>query len=190
MCLLAVTPTASCVTDRDCRDPDKCDDGTCRDACSVDPCGANAICKSRGHASSCSCPIGYTGNPRVQCLKSKFNHHYCIIATSYSCTFCIYICSSDTRRTFQSRLTLSPCSPPSVGITPSVLCTPPASTGSASTPARSPTRAPPTPSAGLTITSLSARVRLATLETRGSSALNQNVSYFRNTVFSDICLHN
>ena len=79
MCLLAVTPTASCVTDRDCRDPDKCDDGTCRDACSVDPCGANAICKSRGHASSCSCPIGYTGNPRVQCLKSKFNqNHYCI----------------------------------------------------------------------------------------------------------------
>ena len=70
--LVTVTPTAACVSDRDCRDPDKCDDGTCRDACNLDPCGANAICKSRGHASSCSCPIGYTGNPRVQCLKSKF----------------------------------------------------------------------------------------------------------------------
>ena len=66
-----VTPTPSCTIDRDCRDPEKCVDGTCRDACNVDPCGANAICKSRLHASSCTCPIGYTGNPRVQCLKSK-----------------------------------------------------------------------------------------------------------------------
>ena len=69
--LFLVTPTPSCITDRDCSDPDKCVEGTCRDACSVDPCGANAICKSRLHASSCSCPIGYTGNPRVQCVKSK-----------------------------------------------------------------------------------------------------------------------
>ena len=69
--LFSVTPTPSCITDRDCSDPDKCVEGTCRDACSVDPCGANAICKSRLHASSCSCPIGYTGNPRVQCVKSK-----------------------------------------------------------------------------------------------------------------------
>ena len=67
-----MTPTPSCLTDRDCADPHKCVDGTCRDACNVDPCGANAICKSRAHASSCSCPIGYTGNPKVQCLKSKF----------------------------------------------------------------------------------------------------------------------
>ena len=49
-----MTPVASCAVDRDCGDPDKCVDGTCRDACNVDP-----------------CPIGYTGNPRVQCLKSK-----------------------------------------------------------------------------------------------------------------------
>ena len=67
-----MTPVASCAVDRDCGDPDKCVDGTCRDACNVDPCGANAICKSRLHASSCTCPIGYTGNPQVQCVKSKY----------------------------------------------------------------------------------------------------------------------
>ena len=79
-----VTPVASCVVDRDCRDPDKCVDGTCRDACNVDPCGANAICKSRLHASSCTCPIGYTGNPQVQCLKSKYPP--CIMySTSQAC---------------------------------------------------------------------------------------------------------
>ena len=66
-----VTPTPFCTIDRDCPDPEKCVDGTCRDACNVDPCGANAICKSRLHASSCTCPIGYTGNPKVQCLKSE-----------------------------------------------------------------------------------------------------------------------
>ena len=168
-CLLAVTPTPSCVTDRDCRDPDKCVEGTCRDSCSVDPCGANAICKSRGHSSSCSCPIGYTGNPRVQCLKSKSPLNCIIIALAA-------YCARDTRRTFQSRLTWCPCSPPSVGTTLNARCTTPASTGSASTPARSLTPAPPTPSAGLTTTSLSARVRPAISETPGSSALNQNVS--------------
>ena len=89
-------------------------------------------------------------------------------------------CSSDTRRTFQSRLTWCLCSPPSVGTTPSVRCTRPASTGSASTPARSLTPAPPTPSAGLTTTSLSARVPLDISETRESSALSQNVSYSSN----------
>ena len=92
ICLIAflVTPTPACVSDRECRDPDKCVDGTCRDACNVDPCGANAICKSRGHASSCTCPIGYTGNPRVQCLKSKFvaiivmNHLIHVACYSYT----------------------------------------------------------------------------------------------------------
>lgn len=70
--LSPVTPVAACSVDRDCGDPDKCVEGTCRDACYVDPCGANAICKSRLHASTCTCPIGYTGNPQVQCLKSKY----------------------------------------------------------------------------------------------------------------------
>ena len=121
--MFVVTPTPSCVTDRDCSDPDKCVDGTCRDACRVDPCGANAICKSRLHASSCSCPIGYTGNPRVQCMKSKFLDN-CIT---------LVIC---TLRMFQSRPTLFLCSLQNVGTTPSVHCTMPASTGNVSTPVR------------------------------------------------------
>ena len=67
-----MTARPSCLSDLDCPDPDQCETGTCRDSCHLDPCGSNAICKSRAHASSCSCPIGYTGNPRVQCTKSKF----------------------------------------------------------------------------------------------------------------------
>ena len=84
-----VTPTPSCSIDRDCRDPEKCVDGTCRDACNVDPCGANAICKSRLHASSCTCPIGYTGNPKVQCLKSKssqLTYNPALFTACFSCT--------------------------------------------------------------------------------------------------------
>ena len=69
--LCPVTPVPFCTVDRDCQDPEKCVQGTCRDACFVDPCGSNAICKSRAHSSSCTCPIGYTGNPRVLCSKSK-----------------------------------------------------------------------------------------------------------------------
>ena len=120
-----VTPTPSCLTDRDCADPHKCVDGTCRDACNVDPCGANAICKSRAHASSCSCPIGYTGNPKVQCLKSKFRfekHLYCTRMLCY--TFCM----------FQLHRTLCLSSHQNAETTQNVLCTMPASTGSVSTP--------------------------------------------------------
>ena len=106
---ILVTPTPSCLTDRDCRDPDKCVDGTCRDACNVDPCGANAICKSRGHASSCSCPIGYTGNPRVQCLKSKFSNKVCIM-THFACFSYTRSCACvSTRMPGQFRVSSAQC---------------------------------------------------------------------------------
>ena len=79
-------------------------------------------------------------------------------------------------RMLQSRLTWCRCWPPSAGTTPSAPRTPPASTGSASTRAPWPTRAPPTRSVAWTTTSPCARVRLATSGTPGSSASNRNVS--------------
>ena len=82
---ISVTPVAACTTDFDCANPDKCDVGTCRDACHVAPCGINAICKSRAHASSCTCPIGYTGDPRVRCTKSKCSVMcYCIFSITFN----------------------------------------------------------------------------------------------------------
>ena len=98
-------------------------------------------------------------------------------------------------RMLQSRLTWCRCWPPSAGTTPSAPRTPPASTGSASTRAPWPTRAPPTRSVAWTTTSPCARVRLATSGTPGSSASNRNVSLadifqYSGRVSSFISVHN
>lgn len=39
----------------------------CKDPC-PESCGDNAECKVVNHAVTCSCKIGYTGNPFVQCV--------------------------------------------------------------------------------------------------------------------------
>ena len=167
-----MTPVASCSVDRDCGDPDKCVEGTCRDACNVDPCGANAICKSRLHASSCSCPIGYTGNPQVQCLKSKYFAP------------CVML---HLTRMFQSPPTLFRCWPRSARITPSVLHGTPVSTGSASIPVLSQTLAPQTHSARSRAMSLSAHVQMVISETLGCHA--QSVSFFFSFVLGSFHHH-
>lgn len=53
--------------DQDCRDPERCVQGSCLEACRIDSCGLNAQCISRGHQAHCSCPPGYVGNPHIEC---------------------------------------------------------------------------------------------------------------------------
>ena len=67
-----VTGVSQCRVHPDCRDTEQCHSGSCIDACRIEQCGTNAICTSRDHAASCSCPQGYTGDPRVACYPSEF----------------------------------------------------------------------------------------------------------------------
>ena len=65
-----------CVIHQDCRVNEQCHTGSCIDACRIENCGTNAICSAQLHAATCTCPPGYTGDPRRACYPSK-----------YSCTF-------------------------------------------------------------------------------------------------------
>ncbi|ROT61483.1 hypothetical protein C7M84_020735 [Penaeus vannamei] len=66
----SVPPSAQCVRDSDCSFAESCRGGSCVDPCAVGaPCGLNAVCAVTLHRPICSCPAGYTGNPRQECLK-------------------------------------------------------------------------------------------------------------------------
>lgn len=60
-------PDADCSADADCANSQTCRRGSCVEACKADPCGLNAVCESVDHASRCSCPPEYSGNPRTEC---------------------------------------------------------------------------------------------------------------------------
>lgn len=63
-------PIASpgCKSHSECSDSDQCIDGVCVLACRVEKCGINAICTSKNHRGICSCPPGYEGTPRTECI--------------------------------------------------------------------------------------------------------------------------
>lgn len=58
---------AGCQHNQECANTEVCQRGSCIDACRLERCGVNAQCVSRDHYAQCSCPRGYTGNPRVEC---------------------------------------------------------------------------------------------------------------------------
>ena len=61
-----------CSSDFECATNQACRDRSCINICSVDkPCSQSAICSSRNHKASCSCPPGFEGDPYRQCNKSK-----------------------------------------------------------------------------------------------------------------------
>lgn len=64
-------PSAECTTDSECALSQICRRGSCVDACKADPCGLNALCESNDHASRCTCPQAYYGNPRIECNPGK-----------------------------------------------------------------------------------------------------------------------
>jgi hypothetical protein len=45
--------------------------------CSPSPCGANAICKARNGAGSCTCLADYTGNPYEECRPECIHNSDC-----------------------------------------------------------------------------------------------------------------
>ena len=60
-----------CTEHPDCRNNEVCHTGSCIDACLVLACGSGAICSTTLHDIECSCPPGYTGDPREACLLCK-----------------------------------------------------------------------------------------------------------------------
>ena len=60
----------SCTTDRNCPATEVCDNGQCRDPCSLKgACGLNAFCSVENHRKQCVCPQDFTGNPEVECVR-------------------------------------------------------------------------------------------------------------------------
>ncbi|ENN73328.1 hypothetical protein YQE_10090, partial [Dendroctonus ponderosae] len=66
-CRAIVREQPQCLQDSDCADSDRCFSGNCVDACRLDSCGVNAICRAANHLTQCVCPPEYTGNARVEC---------------------------------------------------------------------------------------------------------------------------
>ena len=63
---------AECEIDNDCQRSEKCNKGSCIEACRLTYCGSNAICESGYHSAKCICLPGYTGDPRTSCNRCKF----------------------------------------------------------------------------------------------------------------------
>ena len=62
-----------CFSDSECPDHRACFDYKCKDPCKgpTTSCGVNANCRVVNHASVCSCPEGYRGDPISQCFTSR-----------------------------------------------------------------------------------------------------------------------
>lgn len=64
--------------EEECESSEKCISGQCVDPClSKTSCGLNAHCKTENHIVQCNCPVGFTGNQDVECVRSKLMF-YCI----------------------------------------------------------------------------------------------------------------
>ncbi|KAI4480699.1 hypothetical protein M0802_014155, partial [Mischocyttarus mexicanus] len=56
-----------CISNSECRSNQACINQKCKDPC-TDSCGINAECRTITHTPMCFCPVGYTGDPFVQCI--------------------------------------------------------------------------------------------------------------------------
>ena len=61
-----------CTKDPDCPTWLACINKQCQDPCN---CAPSAECRVINHRPQCICPIGYTGDPHIQCTESKLILH-------------------------------------------------------------------------------------------------------------------
>lgn len=62
-----------CDYDDDCPLHKACINRLCLDPCvEDDPCAELALCRVVNHSPVCKCPNGYTGDPKIKCVKRKF----------------------------------------------------------------------------------------------------------------------
>ena len=60
-----------CSNDQECPDWNACFNSQCKDPCASDPCAIEAFCSTHNHQARCSCPEGWTGDPKVKCIPRK-----------------------------------------------------------------------------------------------------------------------
>ena len=60
-----------CANDQECPDWNACFNSQCKDPCAADPCAVEAFCSTHNHQARCSCPEGWTGDPKVKCIPRK-----------------------------------------------------------------------------------------------------------------------
>jgi len=65
----------TCNKDDDCETNKKCgSDKVCRNPClEQGACGSNAQCRVTNRMAYCTCPLGYYGNPQLECKQGKYN---------------------------------------------------------------------------------------------------------------------
>lgn len=62
-----------CTTDTECTDDKYCEKNMCKIACLAgNPCGDNTVCSSEKHTQKCYCQPGYTGDPKIGCVKLDY----------------------------------------------------------------------------------------------------------------------
>ncbi len=72
-----------CVINTDCSRDKACINNKCKNPC-PGTCGLNAECRVANHAPSCSCLVGYTGNPAVAChLPQPSTYSLCLLLLYY-----------------------------------------------------------------------------------------------------------
>ncbi|CAG0881855.1 unnamed protein product [Darwinula stevensoni] len=60
-----------CGSDDECSASEACVRGQCTNLCDTDSaCGLNALCEMRGHGKHCTCPVGFEGEPAVECIRT------------------------------------------------------------------------------------------------------------------------
>lgn len=86
---LVFSVVSGCRSDSECPSDKACLNGQCQNPCRVpnDPCGDQAVCEAILHRPVCKCPIGWAGNPHIECftcesilclrlLHSRFSKYY------------------------------------------------------------------------------------------------------------------
>ena len=75
---------SGCRSDSECPSDEACLDGQCQDPCRVPygPCGSNAQCETITHRPVCKCPVGWAGNPHIECFTCKFGRTFLSFATA------------------------------------------------------------------------------------------------------------
>lgn len=62
-----------CQSDNQCPTSKACINQLCRDPCADrNPCIQNAECRTIQHHPTCVCPVGWAGDPQIQCYKRKY----------------------------------------------------------------------------------------------------------------------
>lgn len=62
-----------CTSDSECSETTSCINQRCRNPCADrNPCAGNAECRVSQHRPLCYCPLGWGGDPQVQCYKRKY----------------------------------------------------------------------------------------------------------------------